>query len=70
VPSGTGGVRDCLFELDRLVDKYPPSHHYIIAEHGDHVHVSHGASAAGYDGWLQGQFVVVVVVVKIYFQYI
>ncbi|CAI6374844.1 unnamed protein product [Macrosiphum euphorbiae] len=31
VPGGVGGVQKCLFELDRLIEMYPPSHFYIIS---------------------------------------
>jgi len=41
VPSGTNGVPNCLRELDQLIEKYPSQHYYIIAEHGEHIHVSH-----------------------------
>eukprot|EP00102_Acyrthosiphon_pisum_P026831 XP_016664041.1 PREDICTED: uncharacterized protein LOC107885106 [Acyrthosiphon pisum] len=31
VPSGVGGVQNCLREMDRLIERYPPNHFYIIA---------------------------------------
>jgi len=43
-----GGVQKCLRELDELIARYPPPNHfYVVAEHGDHVHVSH---ICGYSG--------------------
>eukprot|EP00102_Acyrthosiphon_pisum_P027151 XP_016664361.1 PREDICTED: uncharacterized protein LOC107885270 [Acyrthosiphon pisum] len=47
VPSGIDGVEKCLRELEQLIDKYPPRHFYIVAGHGDHVHISH---ICGYSG--------------------
>eukprot|EP00102_Acyrthosiphon_pisum_P026274 XP_016663484.1 PREDICTED: uncharacterized protein LOC107884906 isoform X1 [Acyrthosiphon pisum] len=41
VPSGAGGVRKCLRELDQLINRYPPNHFFIVSEHGDHVHLSY-----------------------------
>jgi len=41
VPGGHDGINGCLQELDFYIDKYPPSHWYIIAVHDDHVHVHH-----------------------------
>ncbi|XP_029347616.1 uncharacterized protein LOC103308808 [Acyrthosiphon pisum] len=47
VPSGVGGVQDCLREMDRLIERYPSNHFYIIAEHEEHIHVAH---ICGYTG--------------------
>lgn len=41
VPPGSDGVYTAVHEIERLIDIYPPKHWYIVASHGDHIHVSH-----------------------------
>lgn len=43
-PDGLHTVRECLQELDNLIDRYPPRHWHIVASHGDHVHVAHACA--------------------------
>lgn len=41
VPNGFDGVDRTITEFDNLIERYPPTHWFIISSHRDHVHISH-----------------------------